>query len=418
MSIRAKVTAIAVLLTAVALALMSVGVYLLQRQTLMNGLEESLVLEADALLNTPPLGSIPTTLDDDLIAQVVVSGEVVASTPNIEVNEPLTGTGTRLIDLPIGDDTYMVVTRSSEDLTVHIGAPIDDIDHASQGLSRNLAFFAPLTVAAVGGIVWWLVGRTLAPVERIRLEAAAINAQSLNRRVPDPKSGDEISALAGTMNQMLDRVEQGVDSQRRFVADASHELRTPLTRLRSSLEVDLAHPETADCWATISSTLEETVGMQRLVDDLLVLATGGSSSPLETVRIDDLVRDQVESMGVRFELDLSATSVMGHPKELSRAVRNLLDNATRHGKPPFGVTVFERDGQSHVMVSDHGPGIPHLSRDAVFERFTTLDESRAGGGVGLGLAISREIIQRHGGSLDIDPDYAGGSRFHITIPST
>ena len=134
--------------------------------------------------------------------------------------------------------------------------------------------------ALLAALVWALAGRTLRPVEAIRREVARIGATDLRRRVPVPPGDDEVARLARTMNAMLDRVEGASERQRRFVGDASHELRTPLARMRSEIEVDLAHPDRADLVATHHSVLDEAVGMQRLVDDLLRLAradgTGGA----------------------------------------------------------------------------------------------------------------------------------------------
>ncbi len=120
--------------------------------------------------------------------------------------------------------------------------------------------------------MWWLVGRTLRPVEAIRAGVGEIGGSDLHRRVPVPPGDDEVARLARTMNDMLGRVESSAERQQRFVADASHELRSPLTRIRSELEVDLAHPAGADPTATHRSVLDEVDGLQRLVDDLLLLA--------------------------------------------------------------------------------------------------------------------------------------------------
>ena len=139
-----------------------------------------------------------------------------------------------------------------------------------------------MSAAVLALLTWVLVGRTLRPVERIRAEVAGIGGTDLDRRVPVPAGDDEVSRLATTMNDMLARVERAQARQRRFVADASHELRSPMTRMRTELEVDLAHPDTADPEATHRSVLEEVVGLQQLVDDLLVLArSDGEALPVD-----------------------------------------------------------------------------------------------------------------------------------------
>ena len=157
-------------------------------------------------------------------------------------------------------------------------SPLDDIDERIRVLAVALAVVIPLVTALLAAVVFVLVGRTLRPVERIRREVAAIGPGELDRRVPQPPGSDEIARLATTMNTMLDRLDTANRRQQRFVADASHELRTPLARIRTELEVDLSHPETADERATSRSVLDEVEHLQRLVDDLLVLARSDSNA--------------------------------------------------------------------------------------------------------------------------------------------
>ena len=152
---------------------------------------------------------------------------------------------------------------------------LDDIDESVSTLARSLLVGIPLVVAALALLLWWVVGRTLRPVEAIRAEVADIGGRDLHRRVPVPPGDDEVARLARTMNDMLERVDDAAQRQRRFVADASHELRSPLTRIRTELEVDLAHPGEADLLATHASVLDETVGLQRLADDLLLVVACG-----------------------------------------------------------------------------------------------------------------------------------------------
>ena len=155
---------------------------------------------------------------------------------------------------------------------VHVGASLEDVNESTGALIRALAVGVPAVAVALALLVWLLVGRTLAPVEGIRAEVAAIGASELHRRVPRPGTGDEIDGLAETMNGMLDRLEGASERQQQFVADASHELRSPLTRIRAEIEVDLANPERADPQATLRSVLAEATELEGLADDLLVLA--------------------------------------------------------------------------------------------------------------------------------------------------
>jgi len=305
----------------------------------------------------------------------------------------------------------------------------EDVDEATAALAVTLAVAVPVVVVALGGLVWWLVGRTLRPVEAMRAEVARIGGRDLHRRVPEPPVDDEVGRLAHTMNQMLERVEDATRRQQRFVADASHELRSPLTRMRAALEVDVAHPSRADMTATHHSVLEEAVGLQHLVDDLLRLARSDaapSDEPVgtDTVDLDDVVlrlarrhradgRVTVDTSGV------GAAQVVGDRAQLARAVGNVADNAVRYATTTVRFTLADSDGHAVLTITDDGPGIPAADRERVFERFTRLDDARSTstGGAGLGLAIARDIVHRHQGTLTVDPTNVTGTRLVLTLPS-
>ena len=197
-----------------------------------------------------------------------------------------------------------------------------------------------------------------------------------------------------------------------FVADASHELRSPLTRIRSELEVDLASGDLADPTRTEQSVLDETIELQQLVEDLLHLARGDhdvAESEFRPVDLDDIVLREARRLRERgrVAVDLkgvAAAQTIGDPHQLARAVRNLLDNAERHAASTVTVGLGETDGRVLLTVCDDGGGISPADRDVIFERFTRLDDARARdtGGAGLGLAIVRDIIKRHRGTVDLD----------------
>jgi signal transduction histidine kinase len=220
-------------------------------------------------------------------------------------------------------------------------------------------------------------------------------------------------------------LQRAADRQRQFVADASHELRSPLARMRAELEVDLAHPDSADKAGTAASVLAETITLQRLVDDLLLLARGDAGAldrgRLGPVDLDEVVEARVAAFRSAGEPRIDATGVRpvqvaGHPDQLQRAVANLLDNAVRHARDRIVVTLDEGPGGVELAVADDGPGVPQADRDRIFERFTRLDDARStrDGGAGLGLAIARDIAERHGGTLSVDG--SSGARFVLRLP--
>lgn len=441
MSVRLRVTFLATLAMVVMLVVAGALVVGAHRRVLTESLEESLEGEVAALDALIRRGAVTAPLDpagdDDTVSQVVgAGGEVMAASPRLEgapalVPSPPAGSeDTRFVTLPeVGGDStpYRVGSRRIGDgtLVAHVASPLDDIDDSVGALVGSLAVVLPAMAVVLAALVWVLVGRTLRPVEAIRTEVEAIDGGALDRRVPTPGTGDEIDRLARTMNAMLDRIEEATARQQRFAADAAHELRTPVTRMRTEVEVDLAHPEGADPAATLVSVAEELEGLSDLVDDLLLLARGDAGStpvPDEVVDLGNIVLDEAGRIQglVVDTASVSPARVRGDSRQLRRAVRNLVDNASRHAATTVVLSLgLDTDGDGAVLVvGDDGCGIPPEHRQDVFERFTRLDEARTSGGSGLGLAICRDIVVRHGGRVAaVDPGAAGGARFELRLPT-
>jgi signal transduction histidine kinase len=441
-TVRFRITALAAVVVLVLLVATGIGLIVAQRRLLVANLDDTLGRHADNLAALVAAGGVPATLastDDDTISQIVNDrGQVVAATPGITgipalADLPPGGRNQTfgvVDDLPIDDDTFRVLSRRADGRTgpvvIHVAGSLDDVNDSTEVLTTLVTVAVPVVVAVLGGLVWWLVGRTLRPVEAIRAEVADIDGSDLHRRVPRPGSGDEIDELARTMNAMLDRVEDASIHQQRFVADASHELNSPLTRIRSELEVDLAHPEEADLAATHNSVLEETTGLQRLVADLLHLARSDAGAAVvrhDPVDLDDIVLRQAQRLRAESDLEVDASGVTGaqvrgHREQLARAIGNVADNAARHAASVVTFEVGERDGHALVAISDDGTGIPPEHRERVFERFGRVDAARRGasGGTGLGLAITRDIVHHHGGTVGVDPDHHPGARIVISLP--
>ena len=439
-SIRFRITAIATLAVAVVLLAGGAALVLLQRNGLTNGLDQTLTQRADDIVALIATGAnLPDELAgsvDEGFAQLVESdGQVLISTPS------LAGSPAVALDTPQGsgdsfetvevsevdDDMFRVLSRNVDGVGVlHVGTTYDVVLESGATLVTSLAVIIPVLVFALGLLVWWLVGGTLQPVEDIRLEVAEIGATDLERRVPRPGTNDEIDRLAATMNEMLARLQASVGKQQRFVADASHELRSPLTRIRSELEVDLAKSEDPEHREVLAGLLEEVVGMQHIVEDLLFLARSDAGQPMGAFRrldLDDLVLNEARRIQSheRVDVDLSNVSgahVLGDAGQLTRAIRNILDNAERHATTKIVLSLGESGEMAVLVVADDGPGIPEQDAERVFERFTRLDEIRTAGtgGTGLGLSISREIVERHQGTVSLLQSAGLGARFEMRIP--
>jgi signal transduction histidine kinase len=433
-TIRFRITAIATTLSAVLLTAMSLLMVVVLQAQLTDNLDEGLRQRSDtitALLAT----SVPEELagDEDLLVQVVLpDGEIVAASTNLAGAEPIAPLEPgirRTGDVPGRSEEFRVLTRSVDTAGgpafLIVGINFDDVTDPVRIVSRLLALSVPAVVLILGLLTWWLTGRTLRPVEKMRAEMAEISGTNLGRRVREPETGDEIDRLAHTMNETLDRLEDAVRRQQRFVADASHELRGPLTRIRSELEVDLARPELADPTATERSVLDEAIGLQHLVDDLLQLArsdAGAAEMTPAPVDLDDIVLREARRLRDRGRVVIdtsrvSAAQVIGDRNQLGRAVQNLLDNAERHAATTVTVTLDESDGIARMTVTDDGSGIDPAQRERVFERFTRLDDARTrdSGGSGLGLAITRDIVERHGGTIRLDDGPT--TRFVLEVPA-
>lgn len=437
-TVRARITLAAAVAVTVVLGGASLALVANQRAQLTQALDDNLVQRLDELASDLQGGRpAPETFggtnpEDRLIQLVGSSGEVLVATDNMVGEAPVvtlpdSGEAFTTVDgLPIEDDTFRVLARrlgrGSGSPVLIVAENTDDLEDSVRTLGTSLAATVPVAVLVLVAVVWWLVGRTLRPVEDIRRRTAAIGSADLDQRAPEPGTGDEVDRLAVTVNAMLDRLEAGAEREHRFVADTSHELRTPLTRMHTTLEVD---GDPADpLWASI---LEEVVGLERLVDDLLVLARrdSGVAPRREPVDLDDLVVEEARRIRVegRGEVDLrgvTGAQLVGDPDELRRVVRNLLDNAARHAARHVAVACREERGGVVLEVADDGPGIDAADRERIFERFARLDEARGGdsGGTGLGLAIVAAITRAHGGTVTVDDTPGGGARFTVRLPAS
>jgi two-component system sensor histidine kinase MprB len=305
---------------------------------------------------------------------------------------------------------------------VVVGRVINYIDHDLGRLKLILILVSLGAVAAAAGLGALISRTTLAPVLRLTRAAERIaQTGDPSERVPQT-GGGEIARLGGAFNTMLGALEDSLETQRRFVADASHELRTPLTSMQTNIEV-LRQQERLDAQqrARLFSDLErEAHEMRDLITGLLELARGDANLERRTVQLDEVVESAVERARARFpnvnwEEQLEATRVEGIPERLERAVWNLLENAGKWNTNGRPVEVrLTPDGE--LTVRDHGPGISPEERDRVFDRFYRSADARSLPGSGLGLAIVREVAEAHGGTVTAEEAPGGGALLRLRLP--
>jgi signal transduction histidine kinase len=227
-----------------------------------------------ALLESNDSGVTGAEIVDKLDIAGIASDEIVVgdlsltSPGELEGERNLRFAMTQLVlENPPGEQPVYLVARS-----------LDDVDSTLTTVRNWMAVAVPLLAAFVAGLAWWLTGRALRPVDRLRQEVDDIEGDDLSRRVTTPGSADEVDRLAETMNTMLTRLDESSTRQRRFASDAAHELRTPLASMAAQLDVDHSHPATADREATAVSMRREVTRLQSIVDDLLALSRDASST--------------------------------------------------------------------------------------------------------------------------------------------
>lgn len=372
--------------------------------------------------------------DDDRLVQIVDSNDAVIRSSSTELGpSPMSDVApgeSRVIHVSFDDDGYLAVAVRADTAPagyiVIVAHALDQVAESRQALTTLLATGLPILLLVLAGTTWRVVGGALAPVEAIRKEVDEVSATELYRRVPQPVGDDEIARLAATMNRMLARLESARLRQQQFVSDASHELRSPMASIRAHVEVALRHPDRVTTSDLAGTVLAESLRVQQLVGNLLVLARADEQSSahvLESVDLDDLVFSEAQRLRDRATVVMDTTSVSagrvrGDASLLRRVVGNLLDNAGRHATSRVDVRLREVGDSVLLRVQDDGAGVAPKDRDAVFARFSRLDDARSrdAGGAGLGLAIVAEVVASHGGTVSLTESSSGGASFEIRLP--
>jgi signal transduction histidine kinase len=322
----------------------------------------------------------------------------------------------RVLAVPTPSGQVAVVARS-------LGPRAESLDH----LRHELLLFLPLALlaACLGGYA--LAAGALRPVEVLRRRAEAVTPGEPSG-LPVPPARDEVSRLAVTLNEMLERLNAAFEHERRFVADASHELRTPLALLRTELDLALRRPRSREeLESALRSAAEETLRLSRLADDLLLIARA-DQGPLpirrEAVPASDLLEDaatrfatRAASLGREVRVEPTGLRLDADPLRVGQALVNLVDNALVHGGGPVELAAVEQDGFVELHVRDGGAGFPDGFRARAFDRFSRADEARSRGGSGLGLSIVELVARAHGGGVGVRDRPSGGADVWISLPS-
>lgn len=280
-------------------------------------------------------------------------------------------------------------------------------------------------------VEWAAVGATLKPIERMRVTAEHISGDTAtSARLPVGRARDEVARLGHTFNELIERMQQALNQQRRFVADASHELRTPLTMLRAELELGArAGRQPEEVQKSLRSAYADTDRLVRLVNSLLAQATADTAAAKATHGPVDLAAAAAEGIDlmnrahpdvvIDFEIDHNPPPLVGSHDRLVQLTVNLIDNAIKASPPGGPVQVSVQNTGSSVLlcVRDHGPGfdarfLPHATEPFAREHPTETEDR----GVGLGLAIVESIAREHAATLQITNPPGGGAHVCIEFP--
>ena len=447
---------------ALALALLSAGVYFTLQTSLQREIADTLGTSADliqqdfdltndtltnyftnpaALLRTHPPQVEGLEAPSLYIQAVAPDGTVVVRSANTGAQTmpidklgrqaALAGTSTTTV-ATLGSASILMLTRplSADGVivgTLQVAHPLRELERTLRLLLISLLLtntFALFAAVRAGG---WLAQRALAPVGQIAATARQIvRAEDLTQRVPPTTADDEIGQLSRTINEMLGRLETLFTAQKRFVADVSHELRTPLTALQGNLELLRRNGERD--LALVLSAQREVQRLVRLTNDLVVLAQADNGLPLRCapIALDELVLDVVRDLrplagDVALVPEISEqVAFNGDYDRLKQVLINLVANGVQH-TPAGGRVVVALEagpGEARLQVRDNGSGIAPADLPHIFDRFYRAEQarSRSNGGAGLGLSIVQRIVAAHGGQVNVTSVVGSGTTFSVMLP--
>lgn len=333
----------------------------------------------------------------------------------------------------VRDGHRELVVHSPSGAVVLVGLSLED-------LRRQVWSLAGLLLAAGGAVLsfsviagWLFAGRALAPITRISGTARRMLQGDLSARIPAERVETELGQVVGALNGAFDRLQASLDRQRRLTADVSHELRTPLATISAEVQWALGRERALEAYRESLAVCRRAAGrMQAIVERLLTLArveTLTNRDVAVTVRLDEIVRRAVEDLAPQAAArDLTVTvetlpaGVTGDPDRLLEAFTNVISNAISYNRPHGRVTVTMRchEGFAEISIADTGIGIAPADLPLVFDPFFRADHARTrdAGGAGLGLTLTRSIVERHGGRVACTSDPGTGTVFTVTLPAT
>jgi signal transduction histidine kinase len=316
---------------------------------------------------------------------------------------------------------------------VQIAAPMRDVENNLRPMQLLFFVLIPVGLILSGGAAYLISVFAFRPMMNMVKTAETISATTLDARLDLPSVKDEVHLLGRALNEMIDRIDGTIRSQRQFVADASHELRTPLTILRSELEYAYRTARKSALKESLGASIAELDHLSSMVNDLLTLARLDAAQmklELSPIRLDEMLVECVQTLnglakkkkvGLKVFIE-EAIEIQGDQKKLMSVFLNLLDNAIKYSpkKKEVTATLTTIKGEPRkalIVVKDNGPGIPSSEQERVFTRFYRGSQSRSqADGSGLGLAIAQRFVELHGGRITLHSEEGHGSSFAVELP--
>jgi len=441
--LRYKMTLLYSALSALALTALLFSLYLVVRRSLVQHMEDLLSLsytqlaahtevkdrrfiveEDDELVLPPGMAYRVTDPQGLLLAEFQMSIPLA--------NEPFQAGEAR--EVIAGTERWLVQDglRTQDGLSAHIRVclPLESIQWTLLTIRLAGLIAGPLVllISAFGGLL--VTRRSLRPIDRIIAATKAVAKGDLSKRIAPSASKDEVGALTRMINEMLDRVQESFQREKRFTADASHELRTPVSVILAYAE-SLAQeiPREGDAMKSVQAILLESARMQRIIAQLLTITRGeGTNYSMELAAADicEIARSVSEQMepaarerGIALSVETAfGGTVTGDQSLLTQMMINLVDNAIRYGKDGGRIDISvagTKDGLCRIVVADNGIGIAARHLPHIFERFYRADPARDRAGTGLGLSIVSWIVHMHGGTIEARSEEGAGCVFVITL---
>lgn len=376
------------------------------------------------LLQNEVFAASPSLVDENFDLE---AGELKSS--NDQLNEKVfLSTGPANEPVMAVRHDFTIFTRPA---TVYAAQSLEESISVINTFKRVLLLAIPAAVGALSLIGLWMTRKSMKPLERFSSAIEKITHKTMHERIPPELQVSEVKNIAGSFNDMLDRLESAFEAEKRLVADASHELKTPLSVIKAQCDVLLQDDDTDAGYAQALSRIRTASNsMNRLIEDMLSLARLDSgvlsAADFTTVSLDKCIDNAIKftefsaaQRKVEIKKNISEDiKVTGNRDLLSEVFKNIIDNAVKYNRPGgiVEITAVRNSDAAEVTVKDTGDGVMEKDLNRIFDRFYRADTSRGREGTGLGLSIAKAIMETHGGCIKVISKPGRGSSFVLTLP--